>query len=99
MTRPRAGSPAAQSREAFLSFFEKWHSFFSWPASAEKQRSKLRQISAPDHPGVVARRLDVHVLDIFRRQPGTEFAVDLDQTVVRAAGHPKQMQLLGRLGV
>src|SRR5882757_8059833 len=99
MTRPRAGSPAAQSQEAFSSFFEKWHSFFSWRASAEKQRSKLRQISAPNHPGVIARRLDVHVLDIFRRQPGAEGAVDFDQTVVCSARNPKQMQLLGGLRV
>src|SRR5205823_10177770 len=35
--------------------------------SAEKQRSKFRQVATPDHPGVVAGRLDVHVLDILGR--------------------------------
>src|SRR6266404_7576520 len=96
--RPRAGSPTVQSQEAFSSVFQKWHSFFSWRASAEKQRTELRQIAAPDHPGVRAGSLDVHVLDIFGSQPGAELAIDLDQTVVGSARNPKQAQLLTGLG-
>src|SRR2546425_11855553 len=97
--RPRAGSPTAQSQEVFSSFFEKWHSFFSWRASVEKQRTEFCQVAAPNHPRVIAGRLDFHVLDIFGRQPTAELAVDVDQTVVSAASNPKQMQLLRGLGV
>src|ERR1700704_1371288 len=102
MTRPqppRAGSPTAQSQEAFSSYFEKWRSFFPWRASAEKQRTKFGQVTAPDHPGVRAGRLHVHVLDILASQPGAHLAVDIDQSIVRTASNPEQTQLLRGFGV
>src|SRR6266853_4510858 len=97
--RPRAGSPTEQSQGAFSPFFQKWHSFCSWRASAEKQRTELRQIAAPDHPGVRAGRLDVRVLDIFGCEPGAELTIDIDQSVFRSTSNPKQMKLLRGLGV
>src|SRR6266849_737822 len=67
--------------------------------SSEKQRSKVRQVAAPDHPGVRAGRLDVHMLDIFGSQPGADLAVDINQAVIRAARNPQQVKLLTGLGV
>jgi hypothetical protein len=63
--------------------------------SAEEQRSKFCQVAAPDHPGMRAGRLDVHVLDVLRSQPGAQLAVWFDQTVVRTVRDPKQAQVRG----
>ena len=66
---------------------------------AEEEGGKIDQVAAPDHPGVGAGGFDAGVFDVFGGEPGAEFAIDVDEVVVGAAGNPEQAELPGGFGV
>src|SRR5262249_42474068 len=70
----------------------------SLPSLLEEQGRELRQVAAPDHPGVGAGRLDVREADAFGREPLLQLAVRVDEAILGAAGDPEQAQLLVRAG-
>ena len=65
----------------------------------EQERGEGGEVAPPDHPGMLARGLDIGVLNSLGPKPVTELAVCLDEMVVRAASDPKQSQLRVNFGV
>src|SRR5580658_5577086 len=88
--RPRAGPSTPRRQEAISSFFEKCHSFFSYRPQ-RKAATKMQSGSAAK-PSTYARRASRCPTTQSLSKPLAKFAVAIDQTVVRAASNPEQVQ-------
>jgi hypothetical protein len=62
----------------------------SWCVVSEQEGSEISKVAPPDHPAVHARGLNIGMLDSLGREPVTELAIQVDETVVPSASDPKQ---------
>src|SRR4029077_9963146 len=68
------------------------HSILPFLLFLKQQRCEVRQIIAPHHPRVPARRFNSCHWNVSTLEPRDEIAVPCDEVIFLSAGNPEQVQ-------